>query len=278
MTATTSTATPTTTSGASPRPRAAWRAVAVPTEHGGWGLTGEPVLLGLLVEPSVAGVALGLAAVVAFVVRTPLRVVLVDHHRHRRLDRTALATRIALGELAVLALLAVVATVTAANRSFWVPLLAAAPLVAVEAVYDARSRSRRLVPELAGTVGIGSVAAAIVVAGGGEADVAAGAWLVVAARALASVPFVRLQLARAKGHPHRRWGVDAAQAVAVALAVAGWWAGWLPAAAPVVVAVLAVLQVVLARLAPPRAAIVGAQQVVLGLTVVVTTALGMLAP
>ena len=39
------------------RPRALWRSVAVPTEHGGWGLTFEPVLLGLIVAPSWAGAA-----------------------------------------------------------------------------------------------------------------------------------------------------------------------------------------------------------------------------
>jgi hypothetical protein len=39
--------------GAQPRPL--WRMVAVPSEHGGWGLTFEPVLLGLIVNPSWAG-------------------------------------------------------------------------------------------------------------------------------------------------------------------------------------------------------------------------------
>ena len=46
--------------------RAGWRAVAMPSEHGGWGLTLEPVLLGLLVAWSGAGVALGIAAFSAF--------------------------------------------------------------------------------------------------------------------------------------------------------------------------------------------------------------------
>jgi hypothetical protein len=74
--------------------RSPLRAVALPTEHGGWGLTAEPALLGLLVSPSVAGVALGLGALVAFLARTPLRVVLVDRWRGRDLDRTRLARRV----------------------------------------------------------------------------------------------------------------------------------------------------------------------------------------
>ena len=42
--------------------RSPLRAVAVPSEHGGWGLTAEPVLLGLIVAPSAAGACLGAAA------------------------------------------------------------------------------------------------------------------------------------------------------------------------------------------------------------------------
>src|SRR6187397_2696511 len=85
-----------------PGNRPGWRAVAVPTEHGGWGLTAEPILLGLVIAPSVAGLCLGAATMLAFLVRSPLRVVLVDRHRHRTLDRTRLAGRIALAEVAVL--------------------------------------------------------------------------------------------------------------------------------------------------------------------------------
>src|SRR5438067_8458307 len=45
--------------------RSPWRAVVIPSEHGGWGLTLEPALLGLLVAPSIAGGALAIAAFLA---------------------------------------------------------------------------------------------------------------------------------------------------------------------------------------------------------------------
>jgi len=93
------------------RARAAWRAVALPDDHGGWSPSAEPALLGLLVAPSWAGAALAVAAVVAFVARTPLKLMLVDRRRHRWLPRTGLAVRIAAMEMAVLALLAAVAPV-----------------------------------------------------------------------------------------------------------------------------------------------------------------------
>jgi hypothetical protein len=265
---------PPTTATAPARPRPVWRSVAVPSEHGGWGLTFEPVLLGLIVAPSWAGVAIGVAAMLAFVARTPAKVVLVDSWRHRRLPRTRIAALIAAAEIAVLVVLLGVAAATASGP-FWIPLLAAVPLLAIELWFDMRSRSRRLVPELAGTVGIGGVAAAIVLAADGGAILAAGAWLVIVARAVASLPFVRFQLRRVKHQTHRRWAQDLAQGAAVALAVIGVGVGWLPVVAAGAVVALATVQLVLARTRPPRAVIVGVQQLVLGLAVVITAGLAL---
>ncbi|HEX4980427.1 MAG TPA: YwiC-like family protein, partial [Ilumatobacteraceae bacterium] len=83
--------------------RPLWRTVGVPSEHGGWGLTLEPVLLGLIVAPSLAGALLGAAALLAFLVRTPLKLAAVDARRGRWLERSRLATKIAVAELVVLA-------------------------------------------------------------------------------------------------------------------------------------------------------------------------------
>jgi len=110
---------------------------------------------------------------VAFTARTPVRIVLVDRHRDRWLERTQVAVRLAIGELTVLAAL-VVATVALANGRFWTPALVAAPLILVELWFETRSRGRRLVPELAGAMGVCSVAAMIVLADGRSARLAAG--------------------------------------------------------------------------------------------------------
>ena len=255
-------------------PRAPWKAVAVPSEHGGWGLTLEPAVLGLLVAPSVAGLALAGAALVAFLARTPLKVVLVDRWRHRRLDRTVLAARIAAAELALLAALLAVAALTASGPAFWVPLVLAAPVLAVELWFDMRSRSRRLAPEIAGTIGIGAVAAAIALAGGEGALLAVGLWLVVAARAVASIPFARCQLARARQPARSVRGSDAAQAAGVALAGLAVVLDGRLAFGLVAVAGLAAAQVLAARRAPPPAKVLGVQQTALGAVVVLITALG----
>jgi hypothetical protein len=246
----------------------------LPSEHGGWGLTAEPVLLGLLVAPSMAGVAIGCAALLAFLARTPLKLVLVDTWRRRTLPRTRLAVEAAAVEIVALAVMLAVAA-RLATGPFWLPLVVAVPLVCLELWFDMRSRSRRLVPEVAGTIGIGSVAAAIVLADNGPAMLAAGAWLVIGARAVGSLPFVRFQLRRAKRQPHRRWAQDLAQVTAAALAIGGWLLGWLSGAAAIALAALSSLQLVLARGRPPRATVVGLQQLCFGVAVVIVAGLTM---
>lgn len=256
------------------RPR--WRAIAVPTEHGGWGLTLEPVLLGLLVAPSAAGAALGLAAFVAFVVRTPLKLVLVDRWRHRWLRRTDLAAGIAGVELIALGSLAL----AAGRWSGWtwlVPVALAVPLVVVEMWFDMRSRGRRLVPELCGSIGIASVAAAIAIAGGEPGRLAVGLWLVIVARAVASIPFVRVQIDRLCHRSGPAGLGNGAQFAGVTIAAAAVVVDTRLAVGAVAVAALAALQTMwLGRTAVP-AKVLGLRQLMLGPVLVAMTAVGVLA-
>jgi hypothetical protein len=258
------------------RERAAWRSVAMPSEHGGWGLTAEPVLLGLLVEPSWAGAALGVAAMLAFLARTPLKLVLVDRHRERWLERTGLAARVAAVEITLLAALAVAAGV-AAGWKWLVPVAVAGPLVGVELWFDMRSRSRRLVPELCGSVGIAGTVAAIALAGGASASLAGALWLVIAARAVASVPFARSQVLRLRHGDAPRWPSDLAQLAGVAIAAGAVALDGAVAAGAVAIALLAIAELVWARRPPVPAKTLGLRQLFLGLGVVAVTAAGVLA-
>jgi hypothetical protein len=256
--------------------RPTWRAVAVPAEHGGWGLTLEPVLLGLLVAPSSAGAALGLAAFVAFLVRTPSKLVLVDRRRRRWLPRSRLASIVAAGELLVIVLLGLAAW----RWSGWqwlVPVGLAAPLVVIEMWFDMRSRGRRLVPELCGAIGIGSAAAAIAVAGGEAGRLAAAMWLVIVARAVASIPFVRVQIDRLRHGSGPTTLAAGAQAAGVAVAVIAVVVETALLAGAVAIAALAVLQLLWLRSAPVPAKILGVRQLLLGLAIVAVTAGGVAA-
>jgi len=256
--------------------RSLLRAVALPTEHGGWGLTVEPALLGLLVAPGVAGALLACAAVVVFVVRTPLKLVLVDAHRHRELQRTRLARRVVAVESLVLVALAVGAVLTT-DGEFWWPALIAAPLVAVELWFDMRSRGRRLAPELAGAAGIGAVAAMIVLAGGESASLAAALWMVLAARVLTAIPSVRAQVMALHGRTVSPIAGRVGDAAAIALAAIAVVVDPLVLAGAIAVAVVVLLQHVSNHYPAPRAALLGVRQTALGFLVVIVTASGVLA-
>jgi hypothetical protein len=253
--------------------RSTFRSVAIPTEHGGWGLTLEPGLLGLLIAPGPAGICIAAGAMVAFLVRTPLKLVAVDRRRGRTLGRTRLARKVAAAELAVLAALAGGAIVLA-EPWFWVPGIMALPLLVLEGWFDVRSRGRRLVPELAGAVGVCSVAAMVVLAGGDGARLAAGAWTILAARVATSIPHVRAQIARLRHRPPQAKASAAGDAAAAGLAlVAIGLDRALLAGAIAVVAVIAVQRVATTR-PVPRPVILGLRQMAMGFGVVIVTALG----
>jgi hypothetical protein len=256
--------------------RPLWRAVAVPTEHGGWGLTLEPVLLGLLVAFSWPGLAIGLAAFVAFLVRTPLKLAVVDRRRHRQFPRTRLAIRFVAIELGLLCLLGVFG-LWSGGAEWLIPVLIAVPLVAVELWFDIRSRSRRLVPELAGAVGIASVAASITLAGGGGWRLALAGWTMLAARTIASIPYVRTQIVRVRRGASPLRVTDVFQMVGAAVGFAAVAVDPRVLLGAVVVAILAVAQSVAVRREHiPAVTLIGLRQMAAGFAIVAATAVGVL--
>ena len=257
------------------------RSVALPTEHGGWGLTLEPGILGVLLAPSLAGVALGVGALAVFLVRTPLRLVLIGRHRGEARPRSAssavrarLAGRVAAVELVVLAVSLSLTAWLAVEPLWWLPGLVAAPLLVVALWFDARSLSRHQVPELLGSMAVASVAAMGALAGGASWVLAIGAWLILIARILSSIPHVRAQVHRIHGRqpPSLPGVVGDVGAVAVTV-LAVLLEPSLALGGLAIVALVLVQRVTLAR--PPRAAkVLGVRQMALGFTVVGATALG----
>jgi hypothetical protein len=261
---------------AAPGDRSVLRSVGLPSEHGGWGLTAEPILLGLLLAPSWAGLALGMAAITAFLVRTPVKIALVDLRRGRHLDRTRVASRLAAGELLFLGSMIALA-VMAAESPFWLPAVLAAPMVAVELWYDIRSRSRRLVPELAGAIGVASVAAMIVLAAGADVGPALGAWAILAARASTSIPYVRDQVRRLHRRPGDSRPLVAWDLLAVTIAVVAAFAAPELIGGTIAVTAVVLLQRLSAMRPASTAVVLGLRQTALGLAVVLATWVGTLA-
>lgn len=204
------------------------RPVALPVEHGGWGLALEPLALGLCVAPSVPGVLLAVATVTAFLTRHPLKIVAADRRRGRRFPRTLMAERFALG-YATLALLSFTLALKTSSHVFLWPLLLAAPFAVVQLIYDAAGRSRELLPELSGATAMAAVATAVALAAGWQTAPALVLWLLLAAvRVVPSILYVRTRLQ--KNHGARASVVPAlgAHLSGCALAAALAWVGLAP--------------------------------------------------
>jgi hypothetical protein len=253
----------------------------MPAEHGGWGLTLEPGILGVLLAPGLAGLLLGAAALLAFLLRTPARLVLVGRRRGEArprsglgTERMRLATRVAVVELVAIVIAVVIAALFAQEPLWWLPMAIAAPLFGLALWFDMRSLSRHVVPEIAGSVAIAGVAATSALAGGAAWPVAIGAWIILAGRVFSSIPHVRTQVLRIHG---RATAPGPSLLGDLAALIAGFVAFWLEPAlglgALALGGLIVIQRITLAR--PPRPArILGVRQMILGFALVGATAAG----
>ena len=209
------------------------RAVALPAEHGGWGLLAEPLLLGFLVAPSLAGTALALAAACAFLARHPARLAFGDWRRGVSYPRTRLAFGLAMANaLAAVGGLGVALILADGPLAWYLALIV--PPAAVFLWFDLRMQGRDLRAELSGAVALTATAGALVVAAGWPLARAWPLWLLVGGRAVASVVEVRTRLRRRRGLPASAAGPLVVHAAFAAAAVAVVAAGLAPKAAPLV--------------------------------------------
>ncbi|HVT13196.1 MAG TPA: YwiC-like family protein [Fimbriimonadaceae bacterium] len=198
-----------------PQPTVRLKPIALPSEHGGWGMLGAPILLGLLVAPSWPGLFLGLAALAAFLTRQPFRLAIMDLRKGKRYPRTAWALRFAIG-YGLVGLLALAEAAIQARATFWLPLGAAALLGGIQFAHDIQGKGRSFVPEACGAASLASVATAIAIAGG---FLASRSWLLAAALALQAATAISYAAARvrlARGVEIALWPVWAGSVAALA--------------------------------------------------------------
>lgn len=251
------------------------RAIAIPAEHGGWGFLLEPIALGLLVVPSLAGVLIGLAAVAAFLTRQPLRLVLADRRRRKRHERTVVAERIGL-VYAGIAAFGLLAAIREAGLVPLLPLLLVSPFLLIFLAYDVQRQSRALLAELAGPVALSATAASIGLAGGWYLAESLALWGVLIARAVPAILYVRARLRLSRGedsHPAVPLAAHVAGLIVVAALVR---VGLLPALAAVALLLLLLrAAVLLSRYVPSMTTrAVGFLELALGALTVVLVAAG----
>ncbi|MEN8041875.1 MAG: YwiC-like family protein [Actinomycetota bacterium] len=249
------------------------RAVALPTEHGGWGFTLEPILLGLLVAPSAAGWEISAAALGIFLARRPLKILSTDRVRGRWLPRSKMALLFTLIYGGFAAAGAVGALFTA-EGPFLIPILVAVPLAMLTMRADAHSKNRALIAEMAGPVAMAATVAAITIAAGWGLAPAFGLWLVLAARDVAAITMVRGLVRRLHGKRAAIKRIYTIQLTSVALVAIAASAGIVPWLSVVAIGLVVLVSVVSLNRPPAQPKVIGWTQMVVGLMVVLITATG----
>ena len=174
----------------------------------------EPIVLGLMLVPTVPGVFVSLAATGAFLTRHPLKLAVRNWRLNRHTARTKLAERFAIVYLC-LAILAIAFAIQTGGAALLLPLLLALPTTILQLVYDSIGRSRALIPELAGSISTGAVATAIAMSGGWPRPAAFGLWVILASRTLPTISYVRARLRLLHGKQASSSGVIGVHVVAV---------------------------------------------------------------
>ncbi len=249
------------------------RSIALPTEHGGWGFTLEPILLGLLVASSTAAWEISVAALGAFLVRRPLKIVSTDLVRRRWLPRSTAA--LIIGSIyGAFALAGTVAAFVTSGGRFWIPVLVAAPLALVALRADAHSKNRSLIAEVFGATAMGATVAAIAIVSGWDLAPSFGLWLVLAARDVAAIALVRGQVRRLHGKPTGATNIYAVQAISIVVVGVGAAAGILPWLGVVGIGFVGFVALMSLNRRPIEARVIGLTQMFVGLSVVVASAAG----
>jgi hypothetical protein len=168
--------------------------LALPNEHGAWGFWLEPALLGLLLAPSWAGAGLVLASLAALFSQHPLSLFLTDKRRGRTFPRTLLARQLAALYGLGVALGLTLTFLTARSSWFLLPLALAAPFALLQLEHKTRNKGRSLFAELAGAAAMSALAPSLLLLGGSSLLSASAVWLLLLARSLPSVLYVRSRL------------------------------------------------------------------------------------
>lgn len=169
-----------------------FRSVALPAEHGSWSLVLEPIVLGLAVAFSWAGLLAAIGAFAFFLLNRPLKIVWTDYRRNRSYERTVKARQWAIVYGAVGIASFALCWLLAGARPF-LPVLIAGPLLVLFVIYDQRP-ARHWVAEVTAPVAFAAIVATIALAASWTMPAALALWGFVIARSVPAVLYIRSRL------------------------------------------------------------------------------------
>lgn len=145
-----------------------------------------------------SGVFLGIATIGIFLMNHPLKITIKDYLRHKRYPRTAVAMRFVLF-YGIVSIAAGILTLVTAQGPFLMPILLAIPFALTQIVLASLNRGRTALAEVGGAVALAAAAAAIPMVAGWSFEQAWVYWLILGARDVSSIIYVRVRLRRARG-------------------------------------------------------------------------------
>jgi hypothetical protein len=252
------------------------RSVALPAEHGGWGFLLEPILLGLILVPTLAGFWFALAMLAVFLLHQPLKVAVKDLQKHKLSERGQWGLRF-VALYGLVALVCAILLFVGQNHDFLIAVAIMIPLILLQAYYDFRSQSRALWAELAGAGALGGTAAAIVLLADWQVLPAFALWVALLGRTIPSILYVRAKLRSQRGETFNQVVVYGSHLAAIGIVLLLAFVGSLPWLSVLALALLLIRAwVSLHDTRPIRASRVGMQEMIAGLLTVLLIAAGIL--
>ncbi len=255
------------------------RGVALPVERGAWSLWLEPVLLALLIAPSGTGALIAILSLFSLLVRQPLKIMLIDISRSKVYRRTRQGALF----VCLYVCCATSATFAIVWRGDYQTLLPLIPAYLAAAAivwrFDLGGNSRHWLPESLAAVVMSTFAVSICLASDWSWDHSAAVGVIVLARSVPAIMYVRARLKQIKSSEDAYWLPITIQAVALCGVLFLHWRALTPLLSTVAVLVLLARSIYFlrfgAQVAPKLA---GIQEAAIGLVFVALATAGYILP
>ena len=182
--------------------------IILPAEHGSWGMLFESIVLGLWLSPLVISILVSMIAISLFMMRPPIKIIISDWQRNRRLPRTVYAQGFVFLYVLIICTcgLGIIIIVPGAfltsfllSRHGWLILLIVFLVLILRLIWGAIHGGKDLISQILGGMVLSSITAVIVSVGGWAVGASLILWMVLSFRVINSVFYVRTRIRLDRG-------------------------------------------------------------------------------